>query len=83
MFNNTYSNPVITNQDANIANKARPQLNSKTNSGQYLGFSDKCTQPNCRSDNTKRSKKRPSRAQMPWFTKLKQRKSTTKQNQRN
>ena len=68
--NNTYSNPVITNQDAHIANKARPQLHSKSNSAQYLDFSGKCTQPNSRSDNTKRSKKSTSRAQKPCFTRL-------------
>ena len=42
------------NEDGNVANEARPQLNSNTTSGQYLDFSSNSTQPNARPDNTKR-----------------------------
>ena len=60
------------NQDGNVANEARPQLNSNKTSGQYLDFSTNSTQPNPRRDNTKRSKKKKStsRVQNPKFTKL-------------
>ena len=81
MLNNTCDKPVVTNQDGNIDNEARAWLNSKTASGQYLDFPDKSTQPNSRSDNTKKSKRSTSRNQKPLFTRLstytrKQRKST-------
>ena len=39
ILNSTCDKPVITNQDGNVANEARPQLNSNTTSGQYLDFS--------------------------------------------
>ena len=45
ILNNTCDKPVIKIQDGNIANDARPQLNSKTTSGQYIDFSGKSTQP--------------------------------------
>ena len=78
MLNNTYSNPVSTNQNAKIANDARPQLHSKTSLEQTLDFYSKSTHPKSRSDDTKRSKMNISRDKEPWFTRLKQRKSTTK-----
>ena len=83
ILNNTCDKPVITNEDGNVANEAITQLNSNTTSGQFLDFSGRSTQPNSRSDNTKRSKKNTSRAQKPEFTRLsthtrKQRKSTPK-----
>ena len=65
-LNDTCDEPVITtdtiNHDGDVANEARPQLNSNTTSEQYLDFSSKSTQPNSRSDNAKRSKKGTSRA---------------------
>ena len=83
MLNNTCDKPVITNHDGNIANEIKTQLNSSTASGQYLDFSGKSTQPNSRSNNTKRSKKSTFQAQKHWFTRLnahtrKQRKFTPK-----
>ena len=83
ILNNTYEKPVVKIHNGNIANDARPQLNSKTTFGQYLDFSGKSTQLKSKSDNTKRSKKSTSRDQKPWFTRLsmhtrKQRKSTPK-----
>ena len=60
-LNDMFNKPVITtdtiNQDGNIANEARPRLNSNTTSEQYIDFSSKSTQPNSKSDNTKRSKR--------------------------
>ena len=73
-LNDTCNKPVITtdtiNWDGNAANEARHQLKSNMTLGQYLDFSSKSTQPNSRSDNTKRSKKSTSRAQKPQFTRL-------------
>ena len=58
ILNTTCDKPVITNHDGNVANEARPQLNSDTTPGQYLDFSGGSAQPHSRSDNTKRSKRK-------------------------